>query len=1326
MRQIELKYLLTVITLSFVLTVNAQVIVSGQVTGNDAPGGLTGALVVLESDDDYCQTRTEDEGLFSLTDVQGSEEGINYSLTIDLHGYERHYDNINVHEQNINLGVIVLREHAWPPRNVEINLNAEADTMFVEWNTPQPSYLNEGWFHWDAGYNMGDAIGTGQAGEFIVVQRFTPESLEHFNVVGLSITSVRFFPNEADASYTVKIYQGGSADPLEPGEEIVSQLVEEIDNEDWNRVDLEEPVEITGEQELWIGYHVNTMGGHPLGCDHGPAVNNYGNIINIEGQWTTLLSIDQDLNYNWNIHAFAGRTRGDRSVLLTSDQSRNNFRRKPEPEDILYGDDEYSLMAVRNSSRPTRKPVERTSQVNQTRVLEGYNIFRLTAGEEESPEDWDFLAETADTVFADSSWADLEPGMYRYAVQAIYTDEVLSEYVISDSQQNELLFDLSGRVIASDTDEGLVGAFIRFEGLENYATISEEDGNFIIRNVLGSVEPVRYELNVTKNRYVEHNSNHDVTNSNINLGNITLYVESYPPRKMNAEINENQEVDLNWYPPAPGFPQWLHWDSGENNDAVGTGDRARFRAVVRFSREELQKADVEGLYLTGVRFFPTEEAASYTIKVWADGGINPLDPGREITSQPVEHFEVGRWNEINLDEPVEILPNIELWFGYEVDTPRGFPAGADEGPHKDYYGNIIYIGNNWQTLYELNEDLTYNWNIQGFAGHNDGDRGRKALIKGSRAAEQIDPVNLHRYRNSISNFRLDVASNYRNYPAINTDSRQRKTASLSRTDYSDIRYLEEYQIFRFKTEDRYDPENWQQITVQQDTSYTDTHWNDLSAGIYQYAVKAAYANDTLSDPTFSNILLKDMYCQVKIEVTSNSGDPVDGAFVTLTNIDDGKRYIYSNEVAEDGYVTFTDVWRGTYKLTAELFGFERYTEAEVDVNNVNFKYEIELIEALYPVANLEYEIFNDNNVILRWEEPGSDLRTEQWIQWDDRTNYDAIGTNGPIDFMVAARFTPEIIEKLNIEGLFLERIRFFPFEPTANYTLKVWRNGSGTPLWAGEEIVSQPVNNIVNNEWNEVPLEEPVKIPADEEIWFGYKVTTQTGYPAGIDRGPAQNRYGNLIYINNQWRTLVDLNPNFNNNWNLGAYAADLENDDGQAVSRRLLQQRSSNNENDKSVRKLLGFKVYRDEQLLEDNLKTMTYRDISIPIGSYKYSVVAQYTTGNSQPVSTEEVVILSADEESIRPPARTELISNYPNPFNPETTITFSLHQKQRVNITIHNLKGQKVKTILDKILPAGNHSSTWDGRNDSGADVGSGLYLYRMETNEYSERRKMLLLR
>ncbi len=100
---------------------------------------------------------------------------------------------------------------------------------------------------------------------------------------------------------------------------------------------------------------------------------------------------------------------------------------------------------------------------------------------------------------------------------------------------------------------------------------------------------------------------------------------------------------------------------------------------------------------------------------------------------------------------------------------------------------------------------------------------------------------------------------------------------------------------------------------------------------------------------------------------------------------------------------------------------------------------------------------------------------------------------------------------------------------------------------------------------------------------------------------------------------------------------------------------------------------------------------------------------------------------------PLFTALGKNYPNPFNPsgagrspETTINFALHEPAFTRIDIFNIKGQKIKTLINEFLEARNYQIIWNGTDDSENSVASGIYLYRMSADKFSETRKMLLLK
>jgi hypothetical protein len=92
---------------------------------------------------------------------------------------------------------------------------------------------------------------------------------------------------------------------------------------------------------------------------------------------------------------------------------------------------------------------------------------------------------------------------------------------------------------------------------------------------------------------------------------------------------------------------------------------------------------------------------------------------------------------------------------------------------------------------------------------------------------------------------------------------------------------------------------------------------------------------------------------------------------------------------------------------------------------------------------------------------------------------------------------------------------------------------------------------------------------------------------------------------------------------------------------------------------------------------------------------------------------------------PATHSLHQNYPNPFNPGTNIRYDLPRSEFVTLRIYNVLGQEVKLLLDADRPAGFWSITWDGRNDAGSPVGSGVYLYKLQTPSFTETKKMTLV-
>ena len=93
---------------------------------------------------------------------------------------------------------------------------------------------------------------------------------------------------------------------------------------------------------------------------------------------------------------------------------------------------------------------------------------------------------------------------------------------------------------------------------------------------------------------------------------------------------------------------------------------------------------------------------------------------------------------------------------------------------------------------------------------------------------------------------------------------------------------------------------------------------------------------------------------------------------------------------------------------------------------------------------------------------------------------------------------------------------------------------------------------------------------------------------------------------------------------------------------------------------------------------------------------------------------------------PSQYTLHLNYPNPFNPVTTLRYDLSENGHVNIIIYDMLGRKVKTLINQTQDAGYRSVIWDATNDYGKPVSAGIYLYQIQAGEYIQTKKMVLLK
>jgi len=173
-----------------------------------------------------------------------------------------------------------------------------ADTDYVS-HPQQTNTFDPDWIHFDDGMNV-NALGLTQGGTFEFAARFTPDELADWG--GYQILAVRHHHGWVDGSSfwmkgNIKIYEEGTS--TQPGGLITSEPFEVTDN-DWFDVEISEPVQIIGDEDIWVSIEViHNPGQYPAGCDDGPIIGGKGGWIYLMDSWSEIS--DSGFNVNWNI-----------------------------------------------------------------------------------------------------------------------------------------------------------------------------------------------------------------------------------------------------------------------------------------------------------------------------------------------------------------------------------------------------------------------------------------------------------------------------------------------------------------------------------------------------------------------------------------------------------------------------------------------------------------------------------------------------------------------------------------------------------------------------------------------------------------------------------------------------------------------------------------------------------------------------------------------------------------------------------------------------------------------------------------------------------------
>ena len=159
-------------------------------------------------------------------------------------------------------------------------------------------------------------------------------------------------------------------------------------------------------------------------------------------------------------------------------------------------------------------------------------------------------------------------------------------------------------------------------------------------------------------------------------------------------------------------------------------------------------------------------------------------------------------------------------------------------------------------------------------------------------------------------------------------------------------------------------------------------------------------------------------------------------------------------------------------------------------------------------------------------------------------------------------------------------------------------------------------------------------------------------------------------------------------------------------------------------------YSVYRSdggaEFALAGNTAETSFAD-ALGSGVYQWQVTATDFAGNESAFSEPTIAITLGVDGNLAVPEVYALRSNYPNPFNPSTTIVYELPEAGPVSLKVYDLTGKHIRTLVNESVPAGYFQVVWDGRDAHGAALATGVYFYRLVASQgYAKTLKMVLMK
>ncbi len=460
---------------------------------------------------------------------------------------------------------------------------------------------------------------------------------------------------------------------------------------------------------------------------------------------------------------------------------------------------------------------------------------------------------------------------------------------------------------------------------------------------------------------------------------------------------------------------------------------------------------------------------------------------------------------------------------------------------------------------------------------------------------------------------------------------------------------------------------------------------------------------------------------------------LEGATVTLTGFED-----YEVITDANGDFEIPDVYTNiTYEMNITHEIYETYTD-EVTVEGQDLDLgTLILNEITMPPGNLQaVQNPEETEVELTWNMPGIGLSE---FRYDDDIVVSQIGfSNTPSNAVFGAS---------HFHNAVIQEVHWLLTSAWGSHTqAKIFIFGldnDGLPD-SNQLLHQSALLPNADNEWNTYILAESINVP--DGFFIGVNtpgIYTGIGLDDGADE-PWEFQAGTQMAIESwssgDWLDIGDIDPQFQKNMMIRAYGIDF----GEIDRNREITSSSSPSKQKHVIanpvldREFESFNIYRFNEYDHDNpdnwdliaaaITDTFYTDTDwnpLPIGIYQFAVTSVHSNNvESVPAFSSTIYKSTVGIDDNQLTSDDLRLTNFPNPFSSSTTISFSCHRDtEDTEIEIYNIKGQKVKQFS---IDDGRFSIEWNGKDESGKSVNSGIYFYKLKSGKYNSVKKMILIK